>query len=74
MNKITLSKEIYQKSAIKHAIRAFGQIATIRLLEENEKYVSLIFEQCVADPQKTMDEFGNYVLAETIKSAGGMYD
>ena len=74
MNRMTLQKEIYQKSAILHAIQAFAQIATIRLEEEEEKYYVLTFEQCVADQQRTMDEFGNYVLAETIKAAGGMYD
>ena len=74
MNKMTLQKEIYPKSAIVHAIQAFDQLATIRLAEEDEKYYMLTFEQCMADPQRTMDEFGNYVLAETIKAAGGMYD
>ena len=74
MNRMTLQKEIYQKSAIEKAIQAFSQIATIRLTEEDEKYYMLMFEQCMADPQRIMDEFGNYVLAETIKAAGGMYD
>ena len=74
MNRMTLQKEIYQKSAIEKAIQAFSQIAMIRLTEEDEKYYILTFEQCMADPQRTMDEFGNYVLAETIKAAGGMYD
>ena len=74
MNKMTLQKEIYQKSAMEHAIQAFGQLAAIHLMEEDEKYYMLTFEQCMADPQRTMDEFGNYVLAETIKAVGGMYD
>ena len=74
MNKMTLQKEIYQKSAIEHAIQAFGQLALIHLMEEEGKYYMLTFEQCMADPQRPMDEFGNYVLAERIKAAGGMYD
>lgn len=74
MNRMTLRKEIYRRSAIEEAIQAFRQIAKIHLEEEKENYYSLAFEQCLADPQRTMDEFGNYVLAETIRAAGGMYD
>lgn len=74
MNRMTLRKEIYRRSAIEEAIQAFSQIAKIYLTEEKENYYSLTFEQCLADPQRTMDEFGNYVLAETIRAAGGMYD
>ena len=72
MNRMTLQKEIYPKSAIEETIQAFSRIAKIHMEEEN--YYSLTFEQCLADPQRTMDEFGNYVLAETIRAAGGMYD
>lgn len=72
MNRMTLQKEIYLKSAIEETIQAFSRIAKIHMEEEN--YYSLTFEQCLADPQRTMDEFGNYVLAETIRTAGGMYD
>ena len=72
MNRMTLQKEIYPKSAIEETIQAFSRIAKIHMEEEN--YYSLTFEQCLADSQRTMDEFGNYVLAETIRTAGGMYD
>lgn len=74
MNRMTLQKEIYPKSAIEEAMQAFRQIAKIHLTEEKENYYSLTFEQCLADPRRTMDEFGNYVLAKTIRAAGGMYD
>lgn len=74
MNKMTLQKEIYQKSAIEEAMQDFSRIARIHLDEEKENYYYLTFEQCIADPRRTMDEFGNYVLAETIRAAGGMYD
>ena len=74
MNRMTLQKEIYRESTIEEAIQAFRQIAKIHLTEEKENYYSLTFEQCLADPRRTMDEFGNYVLAKTIRAAGGMYD
>ena len=74
MNRMTLQKEIYPKSAIEETIQAFSRIAKIHMEEEKENYYILTFEQCRADPQRTMDEFGNYVLAETIRTAGGMYD
>ena len=74
MNRMTLQKEIYPKSAIEETIQAFSRIAKIHMEEEKENYYSLTFEQCLAYPQRTMDEFGNYVLAETIRAAGGMYD
>ena len=74
MNRMTLQKEIYPKSAIEETIQAFSRIAKIHMEEEKENYYSLTFEQCLADPQRTMDELGKYVLAETIRAAGGMYD
>lgn len=74
MSKLVLQKEIYKKEAIENTIHAFREIVNIILVEENKNEFVLNFTECVADPQRTMDEFGNYVLAETIKKVGGLYD
>lgn len=73
MNSLSLHKEIYKEEAVKKTIQAFASIAVISYTSENGYFV-IQFEKCRLDLRKTIDEFENYVLAETIKRTGDLYD
>lgn len=72
-NRLLLNKSVYTDRAIQSAIQAFASIAQISCRDQ-EAYYELIFQRCQAQTAVTMQEFGNYVLVESIKDAGGLYD
>lgn len=72
-SRLVLHKDIYEKEAIENAIQDFQNIAQIKI-SECERYWYLDFENCVTEVQVTINEFSNYVLLETIKKVGELYD
>lgn len=73
-SKLYLNKEIYAEKALLDSIIAFERIAEISV-QENSSYYCLEFKNCkVAASDMVIKEFGNYVLAETIKLVGNLYD
>ena len=65
--------DLYSERAVNNSIQAFGEIAQIVCLKM-ATYYELTFEKCRADVQLTIKEFGNFVLAETIRDKGEIYD
>lgn len=59
--KLDLIKEVYAREALDAAIGAFGALARISVSEDGA-YWRCVFEECVHDPQRTADEFENYLL------------
>ena len=53
-------------------MKAFSALAEISL-SETDKYYELIFRDCKVNTIQTIREFENYVLIETIQSAGDLY-
>lgn len=71
-NKLLLNKELYNNDAVRKTMKAFGALAEISL-SETDKYYELIFRDCKVNTIQTIREFENYVLIETIQSAGDLY-
>ena len=65
--------DLYSERAVNNSIQAFGEIAQI-VCQKKSPYYELTFEKCRADVQLTIKEFGNFVLAETIRDKGEIYD
>lgn len=65
--------DLYSERAVQNTIDAFSDIARI-IWQKKAPYYELTFEKCRADEELTMKEFGNFVLAETIKGRREIYD
>lgn len=65
--------DLYSENAIQNTIDAFRNIAEI-VCQKRAPYYELTFEKCRANTERTMKEFGNFALAETIKSRREIYD
>lgn len=73
MNKLQLHMDLYSERAVQNTIDAFREIAAV-VCQKKAPYYELTFEKCRADEALTMKEFGNFVLAETIKGRREIYD
>lgn len=71
-NKLLLNKELYNNDAVMKTIRVFGELAEI-CLSETDEYYELIFCNCKVNTTRTIREFENYVLIETIQNTGDLY-
>lgn len=71
-NKLLLNKELYNNDAVRKTMKAFSALTEISL-SETDKYYELIFRDCKVNTIQTIREFENYVLIETIQSAGDLY-
>lgn len=71
-NRLLLHKDLYNRVAIQNAVKAFGSLASIEM-KETKDYYDIFFDNCVTDEMRTLSEFENYVLIETIKAAGDLY-
>ena len=71
-NKLLLNKELYNTDAVRKTMKAFSALAEISL-SETDKYYELICCDCKVNTIQTIREFENYVLIETIQSAGDLY-
>lgn len=67
MNKLLLSKDLYDKAYIINSIVEFKEHTTIELSENNEYYICL-FKNCVYEAQETIHEFENYLIDLTTGS------
>lgn len=56
-----LNKDIFTRPAISNAIRAYGQLADIRV-DEDPDYWILKFDHCQYDRKRTECEFENYLI------------
>lgn len=65
--------DLYSERAVQNTIDAFREIAAV-VCQKKAPYYELTFEKCRADVQLTIKEFGNFVLAETIRDKGEIYD
>lgn len=72
-NRLLLHKKIYTERAVQNTIQAFGAIAEVSC-QQAEQYYELQFRRCRAGMERTVKEFGNYVLMESIKETGALYD
>lgn len=72
-NKLLLNKELYNKNSVLDTVATFAALAEISVTEA-EQYYELSFRNCKVDEKRTIREFENYVLTETIQVAGGLYD
>ena len=72
-NSLLLNKEIYSGDAVQMSVSAFGRLADISIVEEDD-YYHLFFEKCKTDSAMVLNEFRNYVLIATIKNTGDLYD
>lgn len=61
MKRTKLSKNIYDESIIRQAIRDYGSIANIQL-KSDSAYYDLQFENCKYDENRTLKEFENYLI------------
>lgn len=61
MKRTKLSKNIYDESIIRQAIRDYGSIANIQL-KSDSNYYDLQFENCKYDENRTLKEFENYLI------------
>lgn len=61
MKRTKLSKNIYDESIIRQAIRDYGSIANIQL-KSDSTYYDLQFENCKYDENRTLKEFENYLI------------
>lgn len=61
MKRTKLSKNIYDESIIRQAIRDYGSIANIQL-KSDSGYYDLQFENCKYDENRTLKEFENYLI------------
>lgn len=61
-NKLFLNKEIYRERNIKRAIKAYEEIATIKIEQKEQYFICEIIESYY-DIQTTIREFENYIIA-----------
>lgn len=61
MNKLFLSKTIYDISAVKETILAFSELAKITLHNKSDYYICE-FDNCVYTTEQTSMEFENYLI------------
>ena len=62
MNKeLQLSKKFYTFDKVETAMRAFSEIADIRI-QDGGGYWKSVFVDCKFDPEKTAKEFENYLI------------
>ncbi len=62
MKKVKLNKIFYQEADIKKTIDAFSKIACIKYCDKDE-FFSLEIEESKFDPDVTLMEFENYLIA-----------
>jgi hypothetical protein len=55
------SKSIYNKDCMMSAIKAYNKLAQISMTEQ-DSYYCCKFTKCIVDPQRIMNEFGNYLI------------
>ena len=63
MAKVKLNKHFYPKQAVKQAIKAYSQFASMKLEEQGEYYCVDIHETNVKHKNLIKEEFANYALA-----------
>ena len=61
MNKLMLSKDLYEIQAIKKATDAFVELVQISV-QEDENYYVCLFEKCIYSQEQTIKEFENYLI------------
>ncbi len=61
-NKLFLHKEIYTERNIKRAIKAYEELATIKIEQEEQYFICEIIDSRY-DLQRTVWEFENYIIA-----------
>ncbi len=60
-NKLFLNKEIYTERNIKRAIKAYEELATIKIEQEEQYFICEIIDSRY-DLQRTVWEFENYII------------
>ena len=61
MNKLLLSKDVYEISIIEQTISAFSELVSICVCD-SENYYVCVFENCVYSQDQTIKEFENYLI------------
>lgn len=61
MIELKISKKIYSKKTLMHAIEMYSKLTYIES-EENENYWTLHFFKCKFDENLTVSEFENYLI------------
>ena len=66
MNDLCLSKELYSLQNIKNAIKAFSDLAKIKI-EQDEKYYICTIQSSRYSVEETFSEYENYIIDLTNK-------
>ena len=67
---LQLNRKLYRAAALQTAIEAFGELATISV-QRDDRYFQISFAEVDPDVKEVLvQEFANYVLAETVESRG----
>ncbi len=61
MNKLILSKKIYNENYIEQCIKEFSELSHISIIN-NKDSCTLVFEDCIYDENTTIKEFENYLI------------
>lgn len=61
MNKLILSKKIYNENYIEQCINEFSELSNISIIN-NKDSCTLVFEDCIYDENTTIKEFENYLI------------
>ena len=61
MAAITFNKELYSVQSVHAAVDAFSHLADFKVID-NQTYMIVIVENCRYDEDRTVAEFGNYVI------------
>ena len=61
MKILNLRKEIYDKEHIEYAVKAYRDLAEIKM-REREDYIELSFSHCKYEEGRTVGEFENYLI------------
>ena len=67
---LQLHRKLYRASALNTAMEAFAELATISV-QRDDRYFQVSFTEMDPDVEEVLvQEFANYVLAETVESRG----
>ena len=61
MKILNLKKEIYDREYIEYAIKAYKDLAEIKM-RDGKEYIELSFSHCKYEEERTVSEFENYLI------------